>query len=129
MMKKYTIIFWITVVLIFITQGIMPVLTLSNPDSNEVFKHLGYPRYFEVMLAIFKLTGGLILIIPPIPKRIKEWVFAGYGIDFICAAISFLVVDGTTGAIFLFPLISLLVLIICYISYHKKGNNNNIKKA
>ncbi len=118
-MKKYKVIFWITAALICITQGIMPILTLNNPDSNEVFKHLGYPYYFVIMLAVFKLIGGLILVIPPIPKRIKEWVFAGYGIDFICASISFLAVDGTTGAIFTFPLISLLVLILCYISYHK----------
>jgi hypothetical protein len=80
--------------------------------------HLGYPAYFVLMLAIFKLIGGIALIVPQIPKRIKEWAYAGFGLDFIAALVSLIVVDGL-NATALFPIIAMGVLAASYWSYHK----------
>ena len=117
-MKKIKIVFWITTGLLFLTQGLMPVLTANAADTKEGMGHLGYPGYFVLMLAAFKLLGGLVLIIPQIPARLKEWAYAGFAIDFIAAFVSITVIDGL-GSTSIFPLVALAILITSYWSYYK----------
>jgi uncharacterized membrane protein YphA (DoxX/SURF4 family) len=120
-MKTKRIIFWISTGLIFITQGLMPIFTTNMEETVQAFAHLGYPHYFVTMLAIFKLIGGLVLIIPKIPSRLKEWAYACFTIDFIAASVSITVVDGFSATTFI-PLITLLVLMISYWAYHAMHN-------
>lgn len=40
------------------------------------------------MLAIFKVCGAIVLIIPRISWRIKEWAYAGFALNLIAAMIS-----------------------------------------
>lgn len=110
--------FWITTSLIFLLQGIMPILTYTDEGTQQAMAHLGYPAYFGLMLAIFKLVGGLALIIPQVPAKVKEWAYAGFGLDFIAAIYSMIAVDGIVATAF-FPIIALAVLTASYISYHK----------
>jgi hypothetical protein len=117
-MKATKIIFWSTTILIFLFQGVMPALFSQSQESKDGFRHLGYPLYFITVNTIFKVIGALVLIIPQIPARIKEWAYAGFAIDFICASASYLAVDGM-GFFAMFPLIVLAVLIVSYIYYHK----------
>lgn len=117
-MKSTKIIFWVTTGLIFLFEGVMPALTSQSELAKEGIRHLGYPDYFGVMLTVFKVLGALILIIPKIPNRIKEWAYAGFAIDFIAAFVSLAAVDGFSG-ITLIPIIALLILIISYVNYHK----------
>lgn len=70
------------------------------------------------MLTVFKVLGALVLIIPQVPARVKEWAYAGFTIDFIGAFVSLAAVDGMSGLTF-FPLIVLAVLVVSYIYYHK----------
>ncbi|MFZ9982813.1 MAG: DoxX family protein [Cyclobacteriaceae bacterium] len=85
-------------------------------------RHLGYPEYFGDTLVVFKVLGVLILIIPQIPKRVKEWAYAGFGFDFVFAAISLLIVDGITFEIIV-PIVALGILAVSYVYYHKISNN------
>lgn len=117
-MKSTKIIFWATTGLLFLTQGLMPIFTTNADETKEAMSHLGYPVYFVVMLAIFKLLGGLSLITPQIPSRIKEWAYTGLAIDFVAAFVSIMVVDGFGGGA-LFPVVALAILITSYLSYHK----------
>ena len=117
-MKKLQIIFWISTGFIFLFQGVMPALTGHTEMAREGIRHLGYPEYFGTALTICKITGAVILIIPKISNRIKEWAYAGFTFDFLFAAISIYVVDGMVSAVF-FPLIVLCVLMISYFSHHK----------
>lgn len=117
-MKKYQTIFWVTGTLIFLTQGLMPLLTMNSEGSKAAMAQLGYPAYFGVMLAVFKFLGGLALIVPQVPARVKEWAFAGFAIDFICAFVSFWVISGPT-AFLAFPLIALTILMVCYYAHYK----------
>ncbi len=117
-MKTAKIVFWTTTGLLFLTQGLMPVLTTNVNDTKDAMSHLGYPIYFVFMLAIFKLLGGIALIVPQIPHRIKEWAYAGFAIDFIAAFVSITIIDGM-NTITLFPLVALIILITSYWSYYK----------
>jgi hypothetical protein len=124
-MKKAKIIFWITTTIIFLFEGVMPALTSQSELAKEGIRHLGYPEYFGNALVIFKILGVLILVIPSVPKNVKEWAYAGFGFDFIFASISHFAVDGMTFQGF-FPLIFLVILAISYIYYHKIERHKNI---
>ncbi len=117
-MKKTTIIYWATTVIIFLFEGVMPALTSNTKLAVEGIRHLGYPDYFRVMLTVFKVAGAIVLILPVVPARIKEWAYAGFGIAFISAAVSHTVVDGISFQSF-FPVIILAILVVSYISYQK----------
>ncbi len=117
-MKKDKIIFWVSTTLIFLFEGVMPALTSQTEMAKEGIRHLGYPDYFGVALVVFKVLGALTLMIPAIPKRLKEWAYAGFVFDFLFASISHTVIDGW-GFETIFPLLVLGVLLVSYTYYHK----------
>ena len=116
-MKKDKIIYWVATV-VAAGMGIMAgAMYFANPMVAEGFKHLGYPDYFRVELGIGKLVGGIILVIPMAPPRLKEWVYTGFGITYISAMIAHSVVEGPAKAIW--PLVVLSILIVSYVYFHK----------
>ena len=123
-MKKEKIIFWTTTILIALFEGVMPALTFQSEMAKEGIRHLGYPEYFGNALVIFKVLGVLALIIPQVPKRLKEWAYAGFAFDFIFAAVSHGAVDGMNGQTF-FPFIVLAILMLSYVYYHKLNAERN----
>lgn len=116
--RSETVIFWTTTIIIFLLEGVMPAFTSQTELAKEGIRHLGYPEYFGNALVVFKILGALALVIPQIPKRIKEWAYAGFAFDFIFASISHFAIDGL-GFQGFFPLIILGILVVSYIYYHK----------
>lgn len=116
-MKKTKIVFWVTTTIIFLFEGVMPALTSQSEMSIQGITHLGYPLYFVTLLTVFKVLGAIVLMVPKFPKNVKEWAYAGFGIDFICAFVSIWVVDGFIGALVV-PVIAFVVLALSYKSYH-----------
>ena len=119
-MKKYTIAFWISTTLIFLFEGVLTALTSHSAMSIQGITGLGYPIYFITLLMVFKVLGSLALMIPQVPKNVKEWAYAGFGIDFISALVSIWVVAGFGTGIIL-PIVAMVILVISYVSYHKKS--------
>ena len=121
--KTTKAIFWTTTVIIFLFEGVIPALTSQSELAKEGIRHLGYPAYFGNALVIFKVIGTLLLIIPQIPNRLKEWAYAGFAFDFIFAAISHWVTDGA-GLMTFFPVIFLALLIVSYITRSSIAQRN-----
>ncbi|MBC7867310.1 MAG: DoxX family protein [Gloeobacteraceae cyanobacterium ES-bin-316] len=117
-MKKTTIVYWTSTVIIFLFEGVMPALTSQTELAKEGIQHLGYPVFFGNALVIFKVLGALALIIPAVPNRIKEWAYAGFAFDFIFACISHWSIDGF-GVQTIFPLVIFAILIASYIAHEK----------
>lgn len=124
-MKKDKIMFWASTSLIALFEGVMPLLTFQTEMAKEGIRHLGYPEYFGTALVVFKVLGSLALMIPQVPKRVKEWAYAGFAFDFIFAAISHGAVDGINGQTF-FPFAVLAVLMVSYIYWNRI---NSFKKS
>lgn len=122
--KTNKIIFWTATILIFLFEGVMPALTFDSEMAKEGIKHLGYPQYFGNALIVFKILGVIALVVPQVPKRLKEWAYAGFVFDFLFAAISHYAVDGM-GFEALFPFIVLAVLMVSYVYYHKINAANS----
>ena len=121
-MKLNKILFWTSTTIIALFEGVMPALTFRSEMAKEGIKHLGYPPYFGDALAAFKVLGVLALMIPQVPKRIKEWAYAGFAFDFLFASISYFAVEGVVFFSF-FPYIFVGILAVSYINYHKLNKN------
>lgn len=117
-LKSVKTIYWIATGLVFLLDSVMPAFTFNTELAKQGISHLGYPDYFRIELSIGKIIGGLLLIIPMIPARFKEWAYVGFGLDFISAFIGHVVVDGFDGQA-VFPLVMLIILVVSYIYFHK----------
>ncbi len=114
--RKYKIIYWIATGLIALFE-LSGSLFMNSEMAKEGMRHLGLPDWFRWEVSIGHLIGGILLIIP-VNKRIKEWTYVAFGIDFISAFIAYLSIDGF-GVNTLTPLISIGILIVSYVYYHK----------
>ena len=114
--KKYKIIFWISTI-VFVAFDSGGALFFNAPFAVAALAHLGFPYYFGVELALAKIIGGIVLIVPQFPSRLKEWAYVGFGISLFSAFIANVVVDGWLNGIF--PIIALIILKTSYYSYHK----------
>lgn len=116
-MKKNKIIYWISTALAMLTGATTAFMYFTNPQFIEGYRHLGFPDYFRIELGIFKIIGLLILLIPTIPARMKEWAYVGFMITFVSGIIAHGTVDGLGLA--MAPMIPLVFLIVSYIYFHK----------
>src|SRR4051794_26418536 len=92
--KPVRIAYWIITVLFCLQMGFTAYAQLRLPQVSEAFIHLGFPAWFRVELAYAKLLGVLLLL-APVPPRLKEWAYAGFAIDLASAVIAHLAVgDG-----------------------------------
>jgi uncharacterized membrane protein YphA (DoxX/SURF4 family) len=114
--KTNKIIYWISTGLISLFE-ISGAFFMNSAAAIEGTRHLGLPEWFRWEVSIGHLIGGILLIIP-INKRVKEWVYVAFGIDFISAFIAYLSVDGWVANTFS-PLIMLFLLVVSYIYYYR----------
>jgi hypothetical protein len=115
-MKTTKIIYWVTTGIISLFA--LNALGMNSEQAVKSLAHLGIPRYLGYEVSIGQLIGGIILIVPAIPARVKEWAYVAYGILYITAAIAHLTLADPIGhsimAIAFFGL-----LLLSYSSFHK----------
>ena len=117
-MRRNKIIYWIFTGIIFAFDSLIPALTSNTQLAIDGIRRLGFPDYFRVELTVFKVLGGIVLILPMVPRRYKEWAYAGFGINFISATVATWVVGGFSPNIIL-PLVLLAMLVISYVTYNR----------
>jgi len=87
--------FWVATGLFCLQIGFTAYAQLKLPQVAQAFNHLGFPDYFRVLLSWSKLIGVVVLLAPPAPARLKEWVYAGFAFDLGAAVYAHLAVgDG-----------------------------------
>jgi hypothetical protein len=92
--KATTIAYWIVTALLCLQMGFTAYAQMTLPQVAEAFTHLGFPGYFRVELSWAKLLG-VVLLLAPVPARLKEWAYAGFAITLVSALIAhFAVGDG-----------------------------------
>jgi hypothetical protein len=117
--KRDKIIFWIPTVLLAFFE-LSGAFFINSRMAIEGMHHLGLPDWFRWEVSIGHLIGGILLVVP-VNRRIKEWMYVAFGIDFISAFIAYATIDGLVFNAFS-PLICLALLIISYVYYHKLKN-------
>ena len=85
--RATTIAYWTLTGLFCLQMGFTAYAQLTLPQVAEMFTYLGFPDYFRVELAWAKLLG-VVLLLAPVPARLKEWAYAGFAINIVSALIA-----------------------------------------
>ena len=118
-MKATKITYWVSTAILSIMMLYTAYAYLTQDAMVQAFRHLGYPDYFRIELAIGKVLGAILLIVP-VSAKIKEWVYAGFVITFVSAFIAH-TASGDPVNYRVMPVIFLALLIASYVSYHKRN--------
>src|SRR5690242_2486844 len=117
MSKKKKIIYWIATLWLalgMISTGTIQMLRAKEgPGAVDSMMHLGYPMYLLTILAIWKASGVIAVLIPKFPL-LKEWAYAGFFFMMTGAMFSHIAIGDPVSEIF--P--SLLLLILTIISWY-----------
>jgi hypothetical protein len=123
-MKKDKIIYWATTGLFSVLMLMNAYLYFTDPKMVEGFKHLGFTDFFRQELAIAKIIGAIVLLVPAFPNKLKEWAYAGFGITFIAAALAHYAANDPVTKIVM-PLFFLVPLFVSNYYFSKTNNSNN----
>jgi hypothetical protein len=80
--------YWIVTAPFCLQMSFTACAQLRLPQVAEAFTHLGFPAYFRVELSWAKLLG--VVLLAPVPARLKVWAYAGFAIDLASALIAYL---------------------------------------
>jgi len=120
-MKKDKIIYWTSTGIICAVM-VFSIISFTFFDHSiypeGAFAHLGLPNYFKVELTIAKTLGVLVLVLPNVPARIKEFTYFGFGITIFSAIIAHSAVGDDIWHI-IDPAFFFVVLCFSYIYYQK----------
>lgn len=114
--KGLIITYWIATGLVALFE-LSGAFYIDSEIAKEGMRHLQLPEWFRWIVSIGHIVGGILLIVP-VPPRIKEWTYVAFGIDFISAFIAYMSIDGF-GANAMSPVVMLVLLVVSYVCYHK----------
>lgn len=100
MTKRNRIIYWLATGLLsfgMFASGVSQLLHLKEMDA--IITHLGYPLYLMSIIGIWKILGVIVILIPKF-KLLKEWAYAGFFFLLTGALISHIAVGDDGKAIF-----------------------------
>jgi uncharacterized membrane protein len=100
MEKRNKIIYWAATALLSIGMlgsGIAQLLHVE--EMNELISHVGYPLYFMYIIGTWKILGVIAILIPKF-KLLKEWAYAGFFFLMTGALLSHLAMGDGGNAIF-----------------------------
>jgi len=95
--KPLVVGYWIGTALFALQMGFTAYGQLRMPQVAAAFAHLGFPDYFRVDLGWAKVLG-LLLLVAPVPARLKEWVYAGFAFELGAAIVAHLSVGDGVAA-------------------------------
>jgi hypothetical protein len=123
-MKTLKITYWITTAIVALMMLFSAYMYLNAPMVQQSFHRLGFPDYLRVELAIAKIIGVVLLLIPV--ARVKEWAYAGFAITFISAFVAH-TESGDPSSIRIMPVIFLILLAVSYYTYYKRSHLQQVK--
>jgi hypothetical protein len=118
-MKKINILYWVVTVIFttFILLSAIPDVQRA-PDAEAIITHLGYPLYLLPFLGVAKILG-VISVLLPILRELKEWAYAGIAIDLVGAFYSHMSV-GDPASLWIFSVVGMVLLTTSYFLFRRK---------
>jgi hypothetical protein len=113
MTKTNKIIYWTSTALLafgMLGSGISQVLHVKEMD--ELITHVGYPLYFMYIIGVWKILGVIAIVIPKF-KLVKEWAYAGFFFLMTGALVSHLLI-GDDGKAIYGPLFQTIFIILSW---------------
>ena len=84
------IVYIVTTLILGLGAGIMGgIMDIIQPQGvQEVAAHLGYPLYFFLLLGVFKVAGGITVLLPRVFDTFRNIAYLGFSFDFIFASVN-----------------------------------------
>lgn len=120
--KKLNILYWTFTVLFalfMLFSGITNAM-VTEDSVALIVDTLGYPKYMVAFLGVAKIVGALGVLVPGIPRWLKEWAYAGLFFDLLGATYSLIAVAGFDPSIF-GMLLPIVLGVLSYVFYHKRA--------
>ena len=92
---------------------------MNSQMAIDGANHLLIPSYLGLEVSIGQLIGLVLLIVPAVPARFKEWAYVGYGIMYLTAINAHLAVGDAFVPYALMGIIFFGLLLTSYITFHK----------
>ena len=96
--KGNTLGFWIASAVFCLQMTFTAYAEMRVPQVAEEFARLGFPGYFFRLELSWAKLLGVVLILAPVPPRVKEWAYAGFAINLISAVIAHLAIGEGVAA-------------------------------
>jgi uncharacterized membrane protein len=110
MTKRNKIIYWVTTGLLafgMLGNGLAQIF--HTKGFVHIIVHLGYPLYFLYIIGVWKILGVIAILIPRF-KLVKEWAYAGFFFAMSGAVFSHIALGDPMNEIA--PSLVLLILIV-----------------
>jgi len=110
MKKRNLIIYWVATVLMSVGMfgsGIAQIIRAKQ--MVDIINHVGYPLYIMTLLGVWKILGVITILLPGF-KLLKEWAYAGFFFLMTGALVSHLAM-GDSGKAILGPLMQTIFII------------------
>ena len=120
-MKTTKIIYWVSTSIICLFA--LSAVQMNSEMAKEGANHVLIPRYLALEISIGQLIGLVLLIVPAVPKRFKEWAYVGFGIMYISALVAHIAVGDPFIPYGLMAVLFFGLLLASYISFHKLQND------
>lgn len=120
-MKRTNILYWVFTILFaaLMTFSAIPSIMVNEDSIKFIHDILGYPVYFIPFTGVAKLLGVIAILIPGL-KKIKEWAYAGLFFDLAGAVYSGIAVAGKVDPMMLTLLAWIVPGVLSYIFWNKK---------
>ncbi|HXB34618.1 MAG TPA: DoxX family protein [Puia sp.] len=110
MSKTNKVIYWIATIFLalgMLAGGLQQLLQVGGYVA--IITHLGYPKYFMSIIGAWKILGVITILIPGV-RILKEWAYAGFFFVMSGAVISHLYMGETIKEIY--PSLTLLIMTV-----------------
>jgi uncharacterized membrane protein len=108
MSKTNKIIYWIATIFLavgMLAGGLQQLLQAGGYVA--IITHLGYPKYLMSIIGLWKILGVITILVPGV-RILKEWAYAGFFFVMSGAVISHLAMGETIKEIY--PSLTLLIM-------------------
>lgn len=115
-MGTAAIIYWASTILFSVLMLMSGIGTVKSPKLIVDSKRLGFPDYFRKQVAISKIVGALVLLIPFLPNTLREWTYTGFVVLLTSAIIARFSIKELIKSSVL-PFILLAILFVSYFTF------------
>ncbi len=116
-MKREKNVYWTTTIIATAMTVTPAFFYFTNAFFITAIHRLGFPDYFRYELAVGKIIGAFLMLVPSIPKMFKEWTYVAFGITLLSGSLAHGVLDGFAKGIL--PLIPFAFLCVSYYYFRK----------
>ena len=111
-------VYWGTTSLVSVMLVLSAAAYFFHEDTIIGVRASGFPDAFRIQLAVLKLLGTVVLLLPIFSARIKEWAYAGVAL-FLLTAIVAHMAHGDPIGLTLINLLFFGMLVVSNVCLHR----------